>query len=173
MRMASDDQYGRAMRALTDNPLADLQDQSTRTALSALHPCPQAPVQALNRTDPPPAPDITEGQVLRAVRSLNPSSAAGPDRLSPRLLHLLTRTTVAPKAGITGLSILTRLVQRLARGDVPDCTAPLLAASNLIPLQERLGKIRPIAVTQALRRLVTKVLLPAVIEDTRDRLAPQ
>lgn len=173
MGMAADAQYGRAMRALTDKPLPDLQEETTRTSLTALHPTPAVPTQALSRTDLPPTPDITEGQVLRAARSLNPTSAAGPDRLSPRLLQLLARTTVTPEAGVTGLSALTRLVRRLARGDIPDSTAPLLAASTLIPLQPRPGKLRPIAVGQALRRLVTKVLLPAAIDDTRDRLAPE
>ena len=173
MRMASDANYGRAMRALTDRPLANLQDPDTRRALTALHPSPAAPIQPLQPTELPSAPDITEGQVLRAARSLNPSSAAGPDRLSPRLLQLLARTSVSPESGITGLSVLTRLVKRLARGDVPDCTASLLAASTLIPLQPRPDKIRPIAVGTALRRLVTKTLLHAAIDDTRDILAPE
>ena len=52
-------------------------------------------------------------------------------------------------------------------------TVPLLAASSLIPLQPRPDKTRPIAVGQVLRRLVTKVLLPAATDDTRDRLSPE
>ena len=103
---------------------------------------------------------------------MNPTSAAGPDHLSPRLLQFLALTSVSPEAGVTGLSALTRLVQRLVSGDLPDRTVPLLAASTLIPLQPHPDKIRPIAVRQALRRLVTNVLLPAVIDDTRDRLSP-
>ena len=173
IRMASQAQYGRAMRALTDKQLANQQDSDTIRAIRNLHPSPASPIHPLSPTDLPPAPDITEGQVLRAARSLNPSSAAGPDRLSPRILQLLACTSISPESGITGLSVLTRLVQRLASGNIPDTTAPLLAASTLIPLQPRLGKIRPIAVGQALRRLVTKVLLPMAIDDTRDHLSSQ
>ena len=173
MRLAADAQYSRAMSPLQAKPLADLRAPATRAALTALHPNPVSPVRQLLPTDLPPPPDMTEGQVLRAARALNPTSAAGPDRLSPRILQLLVRTTLSPEAGVTGLSALTHLVRRLARGDVPDQTAPLFAASTLIPLQPRPDKIRPIAVGQALRRLVTKVLLPPAIEDTRDWLLPE
>ena len=171
--MASDAQYSRAMRALTDKPLADLHAPDTHDALCALHPSPAAPIHPLSPTDLPPAPDITKSQVLRAARSLSPPSAAGPDRLSPRILQLLARTSISPESGITGLSVLTRLVRRLTRADLPDHTAPLLATSTIILLQSRPGKIRPIALGQALRCLVTKTLLPAAIQDTRDCLAPE
>ena len=173
MRMASDANYGRAMRALTDRPPANLQYPATRHALTALHPSPAAPIQLLLPTELPLAPDIMEGQVLYAARYLNPSSAAGPGHLSPRLLQFLARTPMSPESGITGLSVLTRLFKRLAREDVPDCTASLLAASTLIPLQPRPDKVRPIAVGTALRLLVTKTLLHAAIDDTRDLLAPE
>ena len=170
MRLASEAQYSRAMLAFKAEPLADLSAPATRAAPTALHPTPASPFCPLLSTQLPPLPEITEGQVLRAARALNPTSAAGPDRLSPRLLQLLARTTLSPEAGVTGLSALTHLVQRLARGDVPDQTAPLLAASTLILLQPRADKMRPITVGQALRRLVTKVLLPPAIEYTRDWL---
>lgn len=123
-------------------------------------------------TDLRPAPDITKGQVLRAARPLNPTPAPGPDRLSPHLLQLLARTSVSPEDGVTRLSVLTHLVQRLTSGDIPKITMPLLAASTPIPIQPRPGKFRPIAIGQALRRLLTKVLLPASNEDTRDRFLP-
>lgn len=110
MRMASEAKYDRAMRALTDKLLADLQDPDKHSALGALHPSPGAPTQPFMPTDLPLAPDITEEQVLRAAHSLNPSSAAGPDLISSGLLQLLARTSVSPGASITGLSFLARLV---------------------------------------------------------------
>lgn len=65
---------------------------------------------------------------------MNPASAAGPDRLSPRLLRLLAHTSISPEAGVSGLSALTRLGRRLAQGDLPDQTAQLLFAATLIPI---------------------------------------
>lgn len=40
-------------------------------------------------------------------------------------------------------------------------------------MQVRTDKIRPIVVGTAVRRLVTKILLPDAISDSRDCLAPQ
>lgn len=98
---------------------------------------------------------------------------AGPDRLSPRFLRLLARTSISPENGVSGLSADTCLVRRLAQGDLPEQTVPLLAASTNSLLQPFADKIWPIAVRRALRPLVTKVLFPTTIEDTRDRLLPE
>ena len=104
---------------------------------------------------------------------MNPNAAAGPDHMSPRLLHLLVNSEVSPKAGVTGLSALTRLVARLASGNIPDQSLPLLAAATLLPICPKPNKIRPIAIGQALRRLVTKAPLPKALGETRSFLAPQ
>ena len=172
MRLASQAQYARAIRTLTNAPLADLNDPDTLASLKDLHlPAPH-PVTAVTQSDLPPAPTIEENSVLRAVKSLNPHAAAGPDRMSPRLLHLLVTAPVSPAAGLTGFGTLTRLVRRLARGDIPGATIPLISAATLLPIKPRPCKIRPIAIGQCLRRLVMKVLLAAAIADTRDYLPP-
>lgn len=173
MRLASQAQYGRAMRTFTNPPLANLNDTATVAALQALHPDPPVPVMPLPPSAQPRPPEVSEQSVLRAVRRLNPNSAAGPDRMSPKLLHLLAHTQISPEAGVTGISALTNLVSRLARGSLPPCTIPLVSAATLLPLQPRPAKIRPIAIGQSIRRLVTKVLLPAAIEDCRDHFAPE
>ena len=103
---------------------------------------------------------------------MNPNAAAGPDQMSPRIFHLLVNSDVSPEAGVTGLSVLTRLVGRLSRGNTPDQSLHLFAAATLLPICPRPNKIRPIAIGQALRRLVTKALLPKALADTRSFLAP-
>lgn len=67
---------------------------------------------------------------------------------------------------------LTNHVRRLARGELPNETLPLLTAATLLPIQPQPGKTRPIAIAQALRRLATKTLLGPALADTRDYLAP-
>ena len=129
------------------------------------------PVLLLPPSPHPWPPEITEQQVLQAFRRLNPKSAAGLDRMSPKLLHPLANTTISPEAGVTGLSALTNLFNRLARGSLLLRTTPLARAATLLPLHPRPGKIRPIAIGKSLRRLATKVLLQAAIEDTREHLA--
>ena len=173
MRLSSQAQYGRAMRTFTNSPLADLNDPATSARLQALHPTSPVPVVPLPPSARPRPPEVTEEEVLRAVRRLNPNSAAGPDRMSPKLRHLLAHSPVSPGAGVTGLSALINLVCRLARGSLPPCTIPLASAAKLLPLQPRPGKIRLIAIGQALRRPFTKVLRPAAIDDCRDHLVPE
>ena len=46
---------------------------------------------------------------------MNHNAAAGPDQMSPRIFHLLVNSDVSPEAGVTGLSVITRLVGRLSR----------------------------------------------------------
>ena len=72
--------------------------------------------------------------------------------MSPKLLHLLANTTISSEAGVKGLSALTNLVNRLARGSLPLRTTPLASAATLVPLHPRPGKIRPIAIGQSLRK---------------------
>eukprot|EP00177_Eucheuma_denticulatum_P004603 GFKZ01008378.1.p2 GENE.GFKZ01008378.1~~GFKZ01008378.1.p2 ORF type:complete len:209 (-),score=7.37 GFKZ01008378.1:235-861(-) len=114
---------------------------------------------------------ISEEAVLRAVRSLNSNFAPGPDQMFLRLLHVLTKTRARPNAGVTGLLVLTAVVTKLVQGDLPDHTIPLISSATVPPIQKRAGKIRPIPIGMALRRLVTKLLLPQAIEDTKEHRA--
>ena len=138
------------MRALTNAPIADLNDQHTHAQLRALHPRSPQPIEPIHDRDLPPTPEVDEAAVLHAVKRMNPNAAAGPDRMPPRLLHLLVTSEVSLEAGVTGLSVLTRLVGQIARGQIPDQSLPLLAAATLLPIRPRSDKIRPIAIGQVL-----------------------
>lgn len=172
MKLASDGQYSRAMRAISNSPMADINSGDVLQKLKDLHPTPTEPIRQISRNQLPPTPEITEAEVLRAARSMNPASAPGPDCFSPRLIRLLAFTSISPQAGVTGLGALTNLVRRLAKGNLPHKTLPLFAAATLLPIKPRPHKIRPIAIGQALRRLTTKVLLGPALADTRDYFAP-
>ena len=174
MRFASHAQHTRAMRLLTNAPIADLNDPHTHAGLQSLHTSPSNHIEPISDRDLPPSTEIDEAAELRAVKRMNPNAAAGPDRMPPRLLHFLVTGEVSPEAGVTGLSVLTRLVGRLARGQIPNQSFPLLSGATLLPIQPRPDKIiSPIAIGQVLRRLVTKVLLPATIADTKGYLEPE
>lgn len=58
MRLASEAQYGRATRALTNALMADPNNPITHAALSTLHPKSPAPVRPIPSPDLPPTPDI-------------------------------------------------------------------------------------------------------------------
>lgn len=172
MRLPSQAQYGCDMHTLINPPLADLKDPSTIYKLRALHRSPRGLVVPLPPSVYPRPPEIAGHKILQAVRRLNPNSAAGPDLMSPKLLHLLPNTKFSPHAVVTGLSALTNLVNRLARVSFPLRTIPLTSAATLLPLYPRPEEISPMAIGRSLRRLVTIVLLQAAIEDKREHLAP-
>ena len=62
-------------------------------------------------------------------------------------------------------SHLVALCQLLARGEAPAPVASHLAGTRLHALPKKQGGVRPIAVGETLRRLVSKVLCQAVRED--------
>eukprot|EP00177_Eucheuma_denticulatum_P006975 GFKZ01012685.1.p3 GENE.GFKZ01012685.1~~GFKZ01012685.1.p3 ORF type:complete len:217 (+),score=9.39 GFKZ01012685.1:1223-1873(+) len=95
-RLAADAQYGRAMRTMHQSRLADVRDPHGIDRLCALQPPTPSPVTPVSATDLSLPTHITEDADLHAVRRLNPNSAPGPDRMYPRLLHLLARTAVMP-----------------------------------------------------------------------------
>ena len=168
MRFASEAQYGRTMRFLTNAPLAPLNDPAPHAKLADLHPTPEDTVTPLPTMDLPPAPTIDESAVFRAVRSIHPHPAAGPDHMTPRILHILVTSPISLQARVTGLSALTHLVRRLSGGYIPDASLPLLVAATLLSLKPRPGKTRPIAIGQVIRRVVMKTLLPTTLEDSRE-----
>lgn len=114
--MECDRQYGRAMCALLTSQLQN--SQTKRYACNAIHPSPVAPAKFLFRTALPSAPEIIEEQLLRAARFSNPISAIGIELRLPLVFQFSTRTWLNLEAGITKLSVFTRLVQRLARRDI-------------------------------------------------------
>ena len=69
------------MRAMTDSPIADLTDPNTLVALENLHPAPTQPIKAIDTIDFPPAPEVDEPSVLRAVKRMNLNAAAGPEQM--------------------------------------------------------------------------------------------
>ena len=89
------------MRALNNDPIANLYDSDTVTKLHSLHPALQNHVTLLNPTSITRAPSVEEPDVLRTVKHMNPHSAPGTDRMSPRFLHLLFTSPVSPEAGVS------------------------------------------------------------------------
>lgn len=69
-------------------------------------------------------------------------------------------------AGFTGLSALTLLVYKLAKGDLPDSILPLFSVATPLPTQSRPEKIQPIAIGKVLRLLVIWVLLQSALSES-------
>jgi hypothetical protein len=136
----------------------------TAAALRAKHP-------ARVRSDtPPPSPSFDSGEpcliqseadILAAVKTFVPGSAAGPDGLRPQHLKDLTSAS-AGDAGRRLLASLTNFTNMCLRGRVPVVIQPVFCGASLCALNKKGGGLRPIAVGNTLRRLVSKTACRAV-----------
>ena len=133
------------------------QDDRTLGLLREKHP--PAP-ENLSLPDEPnddcPSPTVSEEDVKKALASFRPGSAGGPDGLRPG--HLLALTSQkAAEAGVRLLASLTRLVNFVLGGEVPEFAVSVFYGASLCALGKKDGGVRPIAVGNTFRRLATKV----------------
>ena len=97
-------------------------------------------------------------QVLDAVKSFHKGSAAGPSGLRPEHL-LITVKSAPPNRSERTLTQLTRAVNVMASGKVPPQVSPFLCGARLHAAIKKDGGLRPIAVGNMLRRLVSKLFV--------------
>ena len=119
----------------------------------------------------PPALQVTSLEVAKCVNSFPIASGAGPSRLSPDHLREALKCPTPIKAELL-LDSITAFVNVLASGRVCDNIAPYFCGAYLHPLLKKDGGVRPIAVGETLRRLVSKCLNFAVRKDAESTLAP-
>ncbi|MCP4985271.1 MAG: hypothetical protein GY928_04125, partial [Colwellia sp.] len=109
---------------------------------------------------PEPAVDFepfSPRDVQRAVGAFHTASAPGASRLRPS--HFKDALNIP--TGDQGSRITTALAHictLLALGQAPPAVAPWLAGAPLYPLRKANGGVRPIAVGETLRRIVSRVL---------------
>ena len=150
--LAQDGQFTKALQALTSAGMAP----PTRANLKFMkekHPqAPGEPVNPLNTE----SPQLSFGQVEvdKAAKKFRRGSAPGPSGLRPE--HLRVALQAAPGRRDRALQSLTKLVNAMAKGSVPDEVAPYLAGARLHAAIKKDGGLRPIAVGNILRQLVAK-----------------
>ena len=96
---------------------------------------------------------VTEQDVLEAIRTFPAGSSGGPDGIRPK--HVLDIVS-CPSHGRQALGSLTVLVNILLRGECPPAITRILFGAKLLALTKRSGGIRPIAVGYTWRRIVAK-----------------
>ena len=74
--------------------------------------------------------------------------------------------------GALSLQAITKAVNFLADGRVPEEVASHLCGATLLAVKKKNGGLRPIAVGEVLRRLTSKCLSRSVLSDAIDILAP-
>ena len=147
-----------ALRIITSNEDFIQPSAEVRDALQQKHPpspadevLPPAP----NNSDTP-ALEVTEVQVQSAIRTMPPGSAAGLDGMRP--LHLKQLISAeATEPGRRLLRSITRLVNLILSGSVPDYARDSLFGASLCALRKKDGGLRPIAIGSVYRRLASRL----------------
>ena len=118
---------------------------------------------------PSVAVQVSESEVLRAVRSFPAGSAGRPDKVSPQ--HVLEMVNCV-EAGSELVSALTGFTNCLLQGDIHPEVSPILFGGNLIALEKKSGGVRPIAVSYTLRRIAAKCANIYAASQLADHFSP-
>ena len=121
--------------------------------------------------DPQPtaAVQVTETEVLQAIRSFPAGSAGGPDGVRPQ--HVLEMVNCV-KAGPELVSALTAFTNCLLHGEVHPDISPVLFGGNLITLEKKSGGMRPIAVGYTLQHIAAKCANTYAASQLADYFSP-
>ena len=82
-------------------------------------------------------------------------SAAGPDKIVPQIFKDLVSKSNG-SAGLIFLKLLTKLVNLIGDGNLPEPLRPFLFGAKLIALIKTDGGLRPTAIGNTLRRIASK-----------------
>jgi len=167
---------GGALRQLGSGGLAQV--DNLVEALQALHPNAERPppdpeIPAMAREAARQAFKVLDEDVRQAALRIRPGTAGGPSGLCGDMLRPLSarfgrHATVARHAR----SALASLFSMIAQGGLPADLWPLLSGGLLIPLSKPSGGLRPIAMGEALSRLLGSVLTRKCTAKALTLLAP-
>eukprot|EP00973_Karenia_brevis_P092549 12412956-Karenia_brevis.AAC.1 len=140
--------------------------------MQSKHPAPREVEDArhanLRQIDRSAAPGLTTEEVERAIRSFPKGSAAGPSGLRPK--HL--KDAMMPGVSDEFLRQVLAVGQLLARGEAPESVREWLCGASLAALPKPQGGLRPIAVGETWRRLISKMLMATISDDIHAYLEP-
>jgi hypothetical protein len=163
-RAVCDGNLGAGYAAFSESPVVHRSAAGATGAVEALHPqsataaeyaagvaAAKARLEARGGSLPVPTRLTVPSDVLRAtVKALPKGRAAG--------LSIGTFETIQSIYHHDGAELLTGVVERLLNGEASAAARSFLTAAKLVALRKPNGKIRPIAVGDALRRLAMQVI---------------
>jgi hypothetical protein len=117
------------------------------------HPDPPLDRGPTQSPDDIPAIQVSEAEVMSAIRSFPAGSSGGPDGVRPQ--HIMDLVN-CQESGPALLSSLTAFVNSLLDGKCCPEVTPILFGGQLIALEKKTGGIRPIAIGYTWRRIAAK-----------------
>ena len=172
-KLANNDIKG-AIRILSSDDTTLPFDHDTLSLLKEKHPVPHPDSDVVAPPDSDEvatALQLSESQVLKAIQSFPGGSAGGCDLLLPQHLKDLT-SKVCGETGSQLLNSITRLSNKMLRGDIPEQMLPFLYGASLIAFSKPSGGVRPIAIGNTFRRLTAKAAALAAKEAVKTKLFP-
>lgn len=174
IRLAKEGAPGKAVQSLQSNGIATLTQQVT-SELIEKHPqqVREARTTANTRDQDHEflCNPITPLEVNKAIKAFPAASAAGGSGLSPAHLQELI-TVPAPDDEFNLANAIARLATLFAQGKMPNELAPWFAGAALTPLRKRDNGIRPVAVGETLRRMISSILMKRVAAAAQEVLEP-
>jgi hypothetical protein len=150
-----------------EKPATDI--DATYAKLIERHPVPpNNRIPALDQDDIT-AIQVSEVDVMHAIRTFPAGSSGGPDGLRPQ--HVLDLVT-CPQSGSALLTAITALVNSLLAGKCNPAVTPILFGGQLMALEKKSGGIRPIAIGYVWRRMAAKCANAHATATLADYLQP-
>ena len=167
LQLAQEGQFAKAVKNLTSAGLRNL-DHDTLEELRSKHPQEPPQVPTLGNAGEPngssktlpatPPPVFDYADVLKDIRSFPKGTAAGASGF--RAQHLVDAYADPSKQDRESVLVpMAEVCTLLAAGKAPANAAPWIASAPIFPLKKKQGGIRPIAVGEVFRRLVSKLVL--------------
>ena len=143
IRLAQQGEYTRAVQSLLSSGLAEHTRANVRQ-MQAKHPAAAQPSAFQPLQTENPQLSFTNDQVMKGIMSFRKGTAAGPTGL--RAEHLRAATQSAPpNRRAKALEAVTRLVNIMSAGEVPEEVAPYLSGARMQAGIKKDGGLRPIA----------------------------
>ena len=169
IELAADGQFSKATKALVSSgPLK--RNPDLEKAMMEKHPPAQREPDLSDLATPGRAqvPEFDSALLKKLIKSFPRGSSPGPSGL--RAQHL--KDAVRSAHGDEALEQLTSICNLLARGDAPEFLSQYLAGASLMALEKQGGGVRPIAIGEVLRRLVSKCFCSIYEKEAHEYLWP-
>lgn len=170
LTLAKEGRYSKAVQALGSSGVAHPDDPDALNELIRRHPVGDRPDANLT---PPAHLMVTDTQVQAAIASFPKGSSPGGSQLRAQHIYDAICGTTAP-ASQECLSFLTKWINLLLSGKADSQISPWLCGAPLTALHKQGGRgIRPIAVGETIRRLVSRLCCSSILPFLQDIFIPE